>query len=236
MFRRGRSFIQNYKQIPVGQRKEYATNARKKLRKMDTPDQPFWQKIKRAIPIGTMVSEYIIEFSRNFLITVARRLGALHGQRSAENVMDRFPGQQRQDTSNPGPANPGPSNPGPANPGPSIPGPSNPGPANPGPSDGLEQGPANPGPSDGLEQGRQPTGGRYELHEQRHEEPQSITVAYNDRNRAKFLEYFIGLELENYTMLDIIKLAENEFKVYQATKISYESYMLQFDDSDNSDQ
>jgi hypothetical protein len=137
--------------------------------------------------------------------------------------MDRFPGQQRQDTSNPGPANPGPSNPGPANPGPSNPGLSNPG-------------PANPGPLDGLEQGRQPTGGRYELHEQRHEEPQSITVAYNDRNRAKFLEYFIGLKLENYTILDIIKLAENEFKVYQATKISYESYMLQFDDSDNSDQ
>jgi hypothetical protein len=263
MFSKGRSFLQNYKKIPVEQRKAFATKARKTLEKMPTPDQPFWQKINRAIPVGTMISEYVIEFTRNFLITVARRLGAVHGQRSAENLMDKFAGQERQDNkaqpSNPGPENEGPSKPGPSNQGPSDgleegqrqqiprfpgqqsfhaanPGPSNQGPSNQGPSDGLEEGqrqqiprfpgqqsfhaanpgPSNEGPSDAPEQ-----------------EAESIKIPYNDRNRAKFLEYFIGLELENYSMLDVIKLAENEFKLYQASRLSYEAYMRQFNESDS---
>jgi hypothetical protein len=125
--------------------------------------------------------------------------------------MNNFPGQQRPDQ---GPTNPGPN-----------------------------QGPTNPGPepSDGLEEGRQPTGGRNELQQQRHEEYQDaneeeeppvwITVSQNEINRAKFLENFMTLELEGYTMLDVMKLAENEFKIYQAKKISFDSYMLQIDGS-----
>jgi hypothetical protein len=211
MFGRGRSFILNFKNTPLNQRREFADNARKKLQEMPTPEQPFWEKLNRAVPVGEIISEYVISFTRNFLITIARRLGAVHGQRSAENIMDKFAGEESQKDKKEQPSNPGPEKGGPSKPG-----------------------PANEVPTDGL-------GQRHDLHifpwlsihtaapnsTHQHQNPgpstpETIQISYNDRNRARFLEYFIGLQLEDYSMLDIIKLSENEFRVYQASKLSYQ--------------
>jgi hypothetical protein len=214
MFGRGRSFLQNFNKLPVPQRKAFADNARKKLEEMPTPNQPLWDKLNRAVPVSEIISEYIISFTRNFLITIARKLGAVHGTRSAENLMDKV-GKKEQ------PAEAGPSKPGTSKQ------------ENVVPKDAVELRtrqeamicllmPANDRAADEVEvDSSEEEGSSYE---------EEIEICLKDRNRAKLLEHFFGLGLEGYSMLDLTKLAENEFRVYQDSRQKFSAYMLKFDD------
>jgi hypothetical protein len=90
MFCLGFSFVRKYKQTPVQNRASLVENTRQELRFKPNPEATIWTKLRNAVDVRTLASEFVCTYVGTFARIMTRGVAAYLANEHANEANRRF--------------------------------------------------------------------------------------------------------------------------------------------------